>query len=73
MINRSAVVVAHEPAFVGWLKGHGTSRRSDTEAERGRGKDGHPFPLTLQAPGAPPTQQMPMRCLLYTSPLASLP
>jgi hypothetical protein len=39
MINRSAVVVGHEPAFVGWLKGTGIAeeaiwRRSEVAAKR---------------------------------------
>ena len=34
MLNRSAVVIGHEPAFVGWLKNTGVSAERIAELER---------------------------------------
>ena len=34
MINRSAVVVGHEPAFVGWLKGTGLAEDAINERQK---------------------------------------
>ena len=38
MLNRSAVVVGHEPAFIGWLKNTGVSAERITELERLHGR-----------------------------------
>ena len=49
MLNRSAVVIGHEPAFIGWLKTTGVSAERIANLEKTRGRAVYLIPACLHA------------------------